>query len=367
MSNIDWEGKKISDSNSYYKSLTIARALEIKYGLDILKSKNIITNESINSIEARKYYLSNELAMGLKSDITSSYIKQNLNDEQMTDILKLYKTKDQLTNDECRILLGVKKAKELENYLGEHGVYKKLFKDELLKKIEEIYKKSKSTIEFLVKLNTNDIYVRKLFSNKNTPYFVYGIKDVSFYIKDKDLSKRFTYGNIYSDMNNGKKTSDEMKSFSIDEQKSFIKTVSNRVLRESKTLQDFSHKLNEKGIELITYENKGGIYGVAYKSIHISNPEIIKGSEMDLSWKTIEAQIRLNNQFIAKEITGENQFIKEAEVDKNHIPDIPYVPFHIPLPIQSQESEEDLNKDMKKKKKKKSKKTDNDLKHESGI
>ena len=98
--------------------------------------------------------------------------------------------------------------------------------------------------------------------------------------------------------------------------------------------------------ELITYENKRGIYGVAFKSINIENPEIIKGSEVGLSWQDVNLKINSNSQVSVKEIIVED-IPKDIDIEENNYY-LPYIPGNA-IHIKGQESEDFST--LKKKKK----------------
>lgn len=344
ISHVDWEGKKIPQYNMFLKSQKISRELELKHGLRLTEYTKNITNESLNAINARKYYFSNALVSGLKSYNTKNYLQRNLSEEQIKKILGYEKKCKTLTNQQISVLLG-KKAEVIKSYLSENGMFNVLLKNELYKNIENIYKKSENKIEFINNLEKENIYVRKLFNKNQSPYLVYGLKDMSFYIKDRDLSKKFSYSNLF-EIKNNTQNENFKKVFGIEEQKKYIKTIVKRVLRESNSLKEFAEKLNLKGVELITYQNKKGIYGVSYKSINVENPEIFKGSDVNLSWDDVYSQLQLNEQAAVKEIIY-NEIPNSIEINNHYLP---YIPENAVM-NKGQEAEDFLSKKKKKKKK----------------
>jgi hypothetical protein len=345
ISHIDWEGKKIPQYNMFLKSQKLCRELEVKHELRVTEYNKNITDESLNAIDARKYYFSNALAKALKVKETPDYLKRNMSKEQIEFIIKHYKKESQLTNTAITSYLGKEKAEAIKYYLNQKGMFNNLFKDELYDKVETCYNKSENKTEFLNQLEKDNIYIRKLYNNNKAPYFVYGLKDVSFYIRDSDLAKEFTFNNLFEVKVNEIKNDNEIKSFDVNEQKKYIKVIASRILKESKSLKEYSEKLNTNGIELITYENKRGIYGIAFKSTNILNPEVIKGSEVNLPWKGVETQIQNNNEIISKEIIGEEAIQKDYEANNYYIP---YIPESI-IKNKGQESEDFLKKKKKKK------------------
>src|ERR1035437_2453470 len=56
VSHIDWNGKKIPQYNMFLKSQKLSRELEVKHELRVTEYNKNITDESLNAIDARKYY-----------------------------------------------------------------------------------------------------------------------------------------------------------------------------------------------------------------------------------------------------------------------------------------------------------------------
>ncbi len=250
----------------------------------------------------------------MKGYNTKSYLEKNLTSEQIEKIKTGYKNNTPLSNEQVEILLGNRKD-VIRNYLTEKGLFNLMLKDELYKKVESIHTKSTNNSEFIKNLQKENVYVRKIFV-QGKPGFIYGLKEISFYINDVKLGKKFTYSNLFENAINEENAKKQLSSkiFDIKKQKEFIKRQVFKSIACSKSINELSIKLNEKGIELITYQNKRGIYGVGFKSLNIANPEIIKGSDIGLSWNSIEKQIELNSDIPLKEviISEQNETIDES-------------------------------------------------------
>ena len=346
VSHIDWEGNKINQYNMFLKAQKISRDLENKYKLIPTAYNTKITTEALNAINSRKYYYQSAIIKGLKGYNTKTELEKNLTAEQITRIENHYKNNTPLSNEQIDVLLGNKKD-VIKEYLTEKGLFNVMLKDELYNKVENVFKISADSTAFIKNLQKENIYVRKIFVQGN-PQFIYGLKDVSFYINDIKLAKKFTYSNLFENRTNERKINSEnsLRTFDLKKQKDFIKRQAIRAISGSKSIKEFSEKLNEKGIELITYQNKGGIYGVGFKSVNIANAEVIKGSDVGLSWNSIEKQISHNSEILIKEIivSEENEAVNEFVYDNTF-----YLP---PVERIKGEKEEDF---LSKKKKKKGK------------
>jgi hypothetical protein len=314
VSHVDWDGKKINQFNLFLKSQKVSRELESKYDLVSTEYKFNITEESLNSKNSRKYYLHNALRKSLKSYNTKSFIESKLSDDKIKLINGRY-----IENDQISILLGNKKA-EILKYLEEQNMFNKIFKDELYKKVDSAFQKYKdSPEEFVKELKKNDVYVRKIYDN-GIPHFVYGLKDVSFYIDDNKLARKFAYSSI-----TGEQSTNEInvigKSFTTEKQKGYLLNTVGKSLHGVRSLEAFAVNLKENNVELITYQNSGGIYGVAFKSLNIENAEIIKGSDIGISWNDIKDVIEDNREEIKMDINYDGGVEEYEEVE--YTPNVP--------------------------------------------
>ena len=316
MGMVTWDGVKLNNSNSFYKSQEISRKLEIKYDLRRTEYEYKNTEISLNSNNQSKYYLQNAIRKGLKAANTKDYLNSVLSEQQIAYLNK----HKRIENDQISILLG-KTAKDILKYLDDQNLINKSHKDEIHKKVENVYTFFGNDPKLFVQnLKEQGLYVRKVYK-KGKPHFVYGLKEVSFYVDDNKLDKRFTYNAIIGDEKIRKEFLNTSQD--IETQKEYLKTAVPKALYNKKTLDDFSIALQDEDIELITYQNKRGIYGIAFKSTCYENAAIIKGSDIDISWNDIKEILIENNGGILVE--SEDIFIEESlEIEDSYVPHIPF-------------------------------------------
>jgi len=324
VSQITWDGQKISDSNSKFRSLKITRALEEKYDLRKTETTFKVTSEALNIKNARKYYVQKALQKALKSYNTKTEIEKRFTEKELT----ILKTRN-LPNEQVLVLLGKRRA-EVMQFLEEKKMYNVILKDELYKDAHKILEENKDApLQFLEKLQESGIYVRKVYDKKTAePYFVYGIKDVSFYIEDKKLGNKFTYSALIGSKNKEKQQDKKVnpnKEFDVFKQRKFLERTVSKHLKTSHNLDGLSKRLQEDGVELITYQNSGGIFGVAYKSLKIDNAEVIKGSDIHISWNDIEKTLAENKSELSVEFIDVQQKEEKEIVHNSYTPYIPDV------------------------------------------
>lgn len=310
VSHVDWDGKKINQFNLFLKSQNVSRELEVKHNIRQTEYDFKVTNESLSSKLCRKYYIQNALKKGLKAYNTKEYLTSLFTPDELKTI-----TKRNVENEQMNILLRRKKI-DIIQYLEKHKLFNKQFKDELYVKVESVYNLHKDNPTAFVKgLKEEGVYVRKVY-DKGKPNFVYGISDVSFYINDNKLARKFAYSAIVSGL-----VVDENKSFDRYEQEKYLMIMVPKSLYKAKNLNAFSEDLKENGVELITYQNSGGIYGVAFKSIDIDSAEIIKGSDIGVSWNDIKEMLDDNNKIII-----DNKYDNDDKIELEEFDYLPHVP-----------------------------------------
>ena len=91
-----------------------------------------------------------------------------------------------LSNGRMAVLLGDELYDDLFNVLEKGGFFKPLLKDELLRQLDRVYAFSENTADFRKNLEQEGLYMR-LVTKRDKSYYVYGMKDTSFYIKDTSL------------------------------------------------------------------------------------------------------------------------------------------------------------------------------------
>lgn len=232
--------------------------------------------------------ISNALGKALKSDTHSNYFKgiftaserEYFNKNTHTDIKKI------------NSLLGEDKVKELYNFLSKNGFIGTQLKKELSVKLDNVLKQSKNYNEFLENCEKQGIYCRRLFEN-GKPYHKYGLKDYSFYCSDTNLSGRFRYDNLVNNFN--KPPSREIPE---NLRENFIR-YADKIISEAfqnpeiTAFPQFKENLSKSGIDIVTHENKRGIYGVSFKPSGDDNI-CVKASEVRREF----SYNNLNDRFI---------------------------------------------------------------------
>mgnify|MGYP001528862599 FL=1 len=152
------------------------------------------------------------------------------------------------------------------------------YKDELLAKLDCLYDASDSTSVFRSKLEAEGLYMR-LITQKDKSYYVYGIKDAGFYLKDTSLPPRYRFGELSFDRSN----------MSLDEQKHYLYDHVFLALNKAASYEEFKAALEADGIRLQEHRNAKGIYGLSYYVDGLEDPHIFKASDISrkLTYKAI--------------------------------------------------------------------------------
>ena len=137
--------------------------------------------------------------------------------------------------------------------LEKGGFFNPLFKDELLQQLDRIYSFSESTSDFRRNLEQEGLYMR-LVTKKDKSYYVYGIKDSGFYLKDVSLPQKYRFGNIRFDGHG----------MSADEQKHYLYDHVFKALNASLGYEDFKKRLAEESIRVTEHVNSKGAYGISF-------------------------------------------------------------------------------------------------------
>ena len=214
LTTIDEEGKSIPSGNNYSRSEKISRELEQKYGLLPLEREGG-KRTTLGEAQYRNYYFDAALKKAMRSynykDKVSAVLEQSDTYWSLDKPLQEIK----LANEEWRVLLGDESYDNLFALLEKGGFFNPLFKDELLQQLDRIYSFSESTSDFRRNLEQEGLYMR-LVTKKDKSYYVYGIKDSGFYLKDVSLPQKYRFGNIRFDGHG----------MSADEQKHYIYDLS---------------------------------------------------------------------------------------------------------------------------------------------
>ena len=105
----------------------------------------------------------------------------------------------------------------------------------------------------------------RLISDKGKSYYIYGIPERNFYVKDKSLPEKYRFGKIAF----------EGQRMAPDEQKHYLYNKIFALLNNVSDYDAFKAKLTESAINLVEHTNKLGIYGLSFS---ISNIEFLKPS-----------------------------------------------------------------------------------------
>lgn len=102
----------------------------------------------------------------------------------------------------------------------------------------------------------------RLVTKKDKSYYVYGIKDSGFYLKDVSLPQKYRFGNIRFDG----------RGMSADEQKHYLYDHVFKALNASLGYEDFKKRLAEESIRVTEHVNSKGAYGISF---YMENVEML--------------------------------------------------------------------------------------------
>lgn len=302
LTTVDYSGKWIDDSYSKRRSQKLSRDLEVKYGLKQVVY-NKFKNEPLSQVKAREYYFDNALKKGLRGYNTKEELQKCLPKEDLAVIQR-----NKLTNNELQILLGDELYSKVGSILEANKLFSKLYKDELLVALDDIYKCSTSKEDFFKKIEEAGLYVRMV-SDKGVHSYIYGIPDASIYFKDKQLPLTYRYENISVF---GKR---EPRELLESEQKNRIYNKAFIALKKSKDFDEYKSELQKKGITLNINKNSNGVYGLSMQLEGIKNPIIFKASSISrkLSFKSLDEYFKGKDDSIPVWVQQTPVFIKELE------------------------------------------------------
>lgn len=353
---IDINGLWISDSYSKGKSGRIMRELELKHGLEVMEKGKSSCNKTLGESQYRKYFFDTALHKALRSHNAQERISRLLEKSDTfinlgMDMGKTY------TNTEWKFMLGEDSYNEIFETLSKSKFFNPLYKDELLSIMDHLYKGCKNVKEFRDKLNEEGYYTR-LVSNKGKSYYVYGVPDRSFYIKDTVLPERYRYGKIAFV---GQK-------MTIDEQKHYLYNQIFATLNASSDYEYFKDQLAERDIKLTEHMNVKGVHGISFEIMNIDSPIAFKGSDVSrrLTYQNIQDYYQNGKDQKQSQVKGQERGRmiepvvvcytnnkKEWERDTNYMyPAIMLSNMFDGAPEKKRKSEDDLPNNKKKKKRK---------------
>lgn len=266
VSQVDFDGVRITDSKERFRSFEVSRQLEKQFNI---KSPEMgIEKDNTPGIDKKNKYtltrLYQKLSLENQDKIKSKYI--NINFEEIKN----------LSNQQLNLILGPDFLKfESDIKLLSESKDKVYNKENLIKKLDEIRKHSKNGLDFINKVKNDDtLYIRKVFNKKGEPSYMYGLKD-KVYLKHGQYPNRF---NLYS-INNYKNSVE--KTFTEVEQRTFLRTGIRKALRESNSFETLETELLNRKIKLDYLKNtKGEIKGIKFTSLSIKNPITFGGSKI---------------------------------------------------------------------------------------
>ncbi len=317
-SRIDSEGQSVSKSFDYRKSENLVRDLERKYGL-LSVNECDRARERLSSISGQRYVFDNALKKAVKNHAVKDRLMSVLVSSGVHEMLGDNFLKVKLNNEEWLSLLGTHDYDVVFSILKSGGFFKSLYKEELLSKLDRAYSLSKTFQDFRFHLQSEGVYMR-LTSKKDKSYYVYGLPEDSFYIKDSSLPRKYRYGNMNF----------EMSEMSFDEQKHFIFNSLHVALGKSRTYDDFKSVLDDSGINLKEYINANGVFGLSFSIKGINMPFNIKASDISRKF----TYTNLQNHFLNESLVNDNTIHRVGEWKEyiqrdndymihSHVPHIP--------------------------------------------
>ena len=128
-------------------------------------------------------------------------------------------------------------------------------------------------------LEQEGLYMR-LVTKKDKSYYVYGIKDSGFYLKDVSLPQKYRFGNIRFDG----------RGMSADEQKHYLYDHVFKALNASLGYEDFKKRLAEESIRVTEHVNSKGAYGISFYMENVENAHVFKGADLSrkLTYQNIQ-------------------------------------------------------------------------------
>lgn len=276
---IDTDGKHISDSNDFFKSGKVAAKLELKYGLlQTDRSRSSNKRRAFGEEKQRQYYFDSALNKALRNHTFKDRVSDLLNQSEGYRMVEP-NMKQRYTNEEWQLILGDGMYDKLSYVLESGKFFNQLLKDELLSNLDEAYNNTSNAQEFRQELESKGVYMR-LVSKGDKTYYVYGIKEQGFYLKDLSLPQKYRYGSMNFNS----------KQMPADEQKHYLYNQIFLTLNESSSYEDFKGKLSEKDIEMHELTNAKGVYGLSFNMTGIDTPETFKASDISrkLTYKNLQ-------------------------------------------------------------------------------
>lgn len=346
LTTINEDGKSISSVNNYRRSDRISRDLERKYGLIPLE-KGHVFHLSLGESQYRNYYFDSALKKAMRNHSTRDKVVQilsrmgNLFEGPVKDLI--------LSNNEWQAILGEDIYNELFYLMTEKAFFNPLLKDELLQRLSTIYSFSDSTSSFRKNLNKDGLYMR-LVTKKDKSYYIYGMKDPPFYLKDSSLPLKFRFGHLRFDI----------LSMSVDEQKHFLYDHISIALADSLSYDDFKKSLANDSIVIMEHINTKGIYGLSFYIDSVSDPVTFKATEISREFSYRNIYMHYGSNFSESKFWNDTRFQERVKDEYSYMigDRNTFVP-ELEITGSSKRHEDEDQESFKKKKK--ARKPDNDI------
>lgn len=276
---IDFFGERISDSFSKSTSCAVMRRLEQKHGLQPMEPRSDRKKISLGEHQQRQYYFNTALRKGLRSYSFKTDLMNKLRESE--NFCSLPERHAPLSNSEWKVLLGEHLYEDVLELLSDGGFLNALYKDELLQVMDQAYQRAKNVQEFREQLEEQGCYMR-LVSSRGVSHYVYGIKELGFYVKDSALPMKYRWGQMAFDKH----------SMQPDEQKHYLYNAVFQVLNSASGYQEFKERLfSVHRVDVTEHSNKKGVYGISFTFMDAANPVSFSGSDLSrrLTYANIQA------------------------------------------------------------------------------
>lgn len=344
LTTVDEEGRSVPSGNNYRRSEKISRELEQKYGLMPVENGHS-AKATLCESHYRIYYFDSAMKKALRNHAYRDKVSSLLCHADALQHSGKTVQEITLSNEEWRMLLGDELYDDLFNVLEKGGFFKPLLKDELLHQLDRVYAFSENAADFRKNLEQEGLYMR-LVTKKDKSYYVYGMKDTSFYVKDTSLPMKYRFGHIRFD---GRR-------MSADEQKHYLYDHVFMALNGSESYRQFKEKLEQEGIQVQEYINAGGVYGISFGMTDIDSPQMFKGSDISrkLTYQNIQKHFDGMAAGMFPHIDRVGEFRERVERESLYMQhgSVPYVPDVDIMGGSRKSDEEDFIPSKKKKKRK---------------
>lgn len=332
-STIDKEGKRIKDSNLFYKSQKVSRMIEEQFNLQETIYRKF-ENKNLHEVNARKYYFD----AALKKALSIVSLKEKIYPILEKSLYVKLSPNKTYPNMFYEKILDQDYYNQIGEILTENNLLKPYYKEELIKKLEESLKQSSTIAEFRNQLALKGGYMRMVTVQGKSSY-IYGLVDASIYFKEKSLPQKFRFNGLKLKQDNN---------LSIEEQKSAIYTTAYNCLAHSHQYSDFIKMMKSNRIDVMEARNARGVYGLSFSLVDVPNAHIFKASDVsrNFSYGALQKHFELK-AFNPDFNTPKNIYTSKVfNFDQERQPSETFISF---LPMNY--SEEDDSSDKRKKKK----------------